>query len=80
MAEDTSDAELLTEVEEVHNNEDLSKNDQFMALLSKMDNICALGVPQNTKNRKLAACLSLRRDVTHVNNSKAVSRRNRPVT
>ena len=59
MAEDTSDMEkeLLNEEEQDKTDEDLSTNELFMELLSKMnDNICALGVSLN--KRKHASIVS----------------------
>ncbi|CAB3983294.1 Hypothetical predicted protein [Paramuricea clavata] len=55
MAEDTSDMEkeLLIEEEQHQSDEDLSTNERFMELLSKMnDNICALGVSLNKRKHE----------------------------
>ncbi len=55
MAEDTSDMEkeLLREAEQHQSDEDLSTNERFMELLSKMnDNICALGVSLNKRKHE----------------------------
>ncbi|CAB4005414.1 Hypothetical predicted protein [Paramuricea clavata] len=55
MAEDTSDMEkkLLIEEEQHQSDEDLSTNERFMQLLSKMnDNICALGVSLNKRKHE----------------------------
>ena len=55
MAEDTSDMEkeLLNEEEQDQTDEDLSTNERFMELLSKMnDNICALGVSLNKRKHE----------------------------
>ncbi|CAB4006472.1 Hypothetical predicted protein [Paramuricea clavata] len=55
MAEDTSDMEkeLLIEEEQHQSDEDLSTNERFMELLSKMnDNICALDVSLNKRKHE----------------------------
>ena len=55
MAEDTSDMEkeLLIEKEQDQADDDLSTNERFMELLSKMnDNICALGVSLNKRKHE----------------------------
>jgi hypothetical protein len=55
MAKDTSDMEkeLLNEEEQDQTDEDLSTNERFMELLSKMnDNICALGVSLNKRKHE----------------------------
>jgi hypothetical protein len=73
MAEDTSDMEkeLLIE-EQGQTDEDLSTNERFMELLSKMnDNICALGVSLHKRKHESIVSDQLSTNMTAVSAKKA---------